>query len=79
MLDLEIIVEILGFHAFVSFLKNFARSKDSSLIKVSIVCLSPIRIRGTSTITLKKALGAIAFYQVREYGSKPLEAGKQDG
>lgn len=44
-----VVLKILGTHVFCSLRKNLAISKDSSLIKVSIVCLFSTRTRGTST------------------------------
>jgi len=59
--DQLLVFAILGFHVFRSSLRNFANNKASSLIKVSIVCLPPILILGTSTVASKKALSCFSY------------------
>ena len=44
---------ILGVQVTLSLCRNLAKSKASSLISVSIVCLSPTFIRGISTVVSK--------------------------
>jgi hypothetical protein len=45
--------ECLGFHSFFSFLRNFANSRASSLINVSMVCLFPTLILSILTLERK--------------------------
>ena len=55
-----IVFNTLGIHVSLSLRRNLARSSASSLIRVSIVCCLPTRIRRTRTFTSKNWFKSLA-------------------